>query len=57
MMVGHQIVHKMMEYQNLERVNFIKTLSTLIESATSLADGVLHDLGWTREKILEVSNV
>ena len=43
-----------MEFQNEERVNFIETLSTLINDATALVDGFLSELGWTRERILDV---
>ena len=38
------------------RAKYINDLSKVIEDATSLVDGFLFGLGWTRDKILDVRN-
>ena len=36
-------------------MNFVNELSTLIDNASALADGFLSNLGWAKERILDVS--
>ena len=43
-----------MENQREDRSKYINDLSKVIEDATSLVDGFLFGLGWTRDKLLNV---